>query len=203
MEDKKEITKYKPEESKKEALSAISFPNNKDALIKELTQDIIPKQLDSKYEKDEVVKKRFTDKSMLLLRIFENESHVALMESFTENYRMFSKEMADDLIKEFNCTKEYEKALAKLMVNAYIRVLDNSRRLNNELESREITPNKNIYIANLSKQIDRANRQYISALITLKQLKSPQVEMNIKTNTAFISNNQQINVNKDENINAQ
>lgn len=199
----KEIKKYNPEEAKKEALSAVSFPDNKDALLKELTQDIIPKCLDSKNEKNEVVKKRFTDKSMLLLRIFENESHVALMESFSENYRMFSKEMADDLIKEFNCIKEYEKALAKLMTNAYIRVLDNSRRLNNELESREITPNKNVYIANLSKQVDRANRQFISALMTLKQLKVPQIEMNIKTNTAFISNNQQVNVNKDENIKAQ
>jgi hypothetical protein len=86
------------------------------------------------------------------------------------------------------------------MVNAYIRVLDNSRRLNNELNGQNITPNRNIYIANLSKQIDRANRQYISALLTLKQLKSPNVEMNIKTNNAFISNNQQINVNKNENI---
>jgi hypothetical protein len=31
--------------------------------------------------------------------------------------------------------------------------------------------------------------------MTLKQLKAPTIEMNIRTNTAFISQNQQINAN--------
>jgi len=202
MENQKEIKKYSSEEAKKRIFAVSRFPNDRDSLLRELDQEIIPKYLNSKDKEKEIAQDVFGNKTLLLYRAFENESHVALMESFTENYRMFSKEMADDLIKEFNCTKEYEKALAKLTVNAYIRILDNSRRLNNELESREITPNKNVYIANLSKQVDRANRQFISALMTLKQLKAPQIEMNIKTNTAFISNNQQVNLNKDENIKA-
>ena len=56
-----------------------------------------------------------------------------------------------------------------------------------------ITENRTKYLAMLSKQIDRANRQFLSALTTLKQLKTPSIEMNIKTNTAFVSQNQQIN----------
>jgi uncharacterized protein (DUF736 family) len=125
------------------------------------------------------------------------------MESFTEQYQMLGREMTETMIKEFDCSNEAEKALSELAVNAYIRVIDNSRRLNNQLEATDITHNRNVYIENLSKQIDRANRQYISALMTLKQLKAPQIEMNIKANTAFISNNQQVNVNKDENIKTQ
>ena len=202
MEEKKEIKKYDREEAKKEALSAISFPDNKDALLKELTQDIIPKCLDSKDKDNEVIQKKFKDKSMLLLRIFENESHIGLMESFNEKYQMFARELATNMIREHNCSNETEKALAELAANAYIRVIDNSRRLNNLLEMNNANQNINGFFSILSKQIDRANRQYISALLTLKQLKAPQIEMNIKTNTAFISNNQQVNVNKDENIKA-
>ncbi len=182
-------------------LEILRFPDDKKSLLKELTEEIIPKF--SVDKNDAELNKKFGDKSMLLMRIFENESHVSLMESFEERYRMLSREMTKTMIKEFNCINEIEKSLAELTVNAYIRVLDNSRRLNNELECRDITPNKNVYIANLSKQLDRAHRQYLSSLMTLQQIKSPKIEMNIKTNTAYISNNQQINVNKDENINPQ
>lgn len=200
MENKKEIKKYDPEEAKKKILSTVGFPNGKDSLLRELAEDIIPKCIASEDITKDGILTRFQDQSLKYLRIIENESHVALMESVNENYQMMSKEMSIQMIKEFDCKNEAERSLVKLIVNAYIRVLDNSRRLNNELNGQNITPNRNIYIANLSKQIDRANRQYISALLTLKQLKAPNVEMNIKTNNAFISNNQQINVNKDENI---
>ena len=46
----------------------------------------------------------------------------------------------------------------------------------------------------LSKERDRAHRQYLSTIMTLKQLKAPAIEMNIKAKTAFVSQNQQINV---------
>lgn len=200
MKNKKELKPYSEEEAKKVIISRITFPNNRQSLIKELKEEIIPKCIDETNPEHEKATKLFGEKAMLFMRIFENESHVALMESVNENYQMMSKEMSEQMIKEFDCKNEAERSLVKLIVNAYIRVLDNSRRLNNELNGQNITPNRNIYIANLSKQIDRANRQYISALLTLKQLKAPNVEMNIKTNNAFISNNQQINVNKDENI---
>jgi hypothetical protein len=202
MKNKKEIKKYDPEETKRVIMSCITFPDNKDSLIKELKEKIIPIITKDDHPDNKEFTKKFHEKGMLLMRMFENESHVAIMESLDENYRMLSKEMCAQMMKEFDCQNEVEKSLVELIVNAFIRVLDNSRRLNNELNCRDITPNRNIYIANLSKQIDRANRQYISALLTLKQLKTPQIEMNIKTNNAFISNNQQINVNKDENINA-
>lgn len=199
MKKAKELKTYNSEEAKKKILSTVGFPNNKDMLLKELTEDIVPKLSSSTGPEDDLVFKRFSEKSLLYLRIYENESHVGLMESFEERYRMLSNEMSQTMIKEFDCSNEIEKSLVGLIVNAYIRVIDNSRRLNNELECREITPNKNIYIANLSKQIDRANRQFISNLMTLKQLKTPHIEMNIRANTAFVSNNQQVNVNKSEN----
>ncbi len=194
MKKEKEIKKYDPDGAKKQFLTSFHFPCDKKTLLKELTEDIIPKCHDPKDNEHEIAQKRFTEKAMLLLRIFENDSHVGLMETFTEKYQMLSREMTETMIKEYNCTNEAEKALAELAVNAYIRVIDNSRRLNNMLEMRETTQLINGYFSILSKQIDRANRQFISALLTLKQLKSPQIEMHIKSNTAFIAQNQQINV---------
>jgi len=199
MKKETDIKKYNPKESKEEFFSSTYFPDSSNALLKELTQDIIPKCSDPKHPEHELAKKKFGDKSLLLFRIFENDSHVGLMESFDERYRMFSSEMSKTMISEFNCSNEAEKALVELIVNAYIRVIDNSRRLNNELEGKNITHNRNVYIGNLSKQVDRANRQFLNALIALKQLKEPQLNIKVKTDNAYFAQNQQIN-NKEESL---
>jgi len=194
------IKPYDPETSKKLLESTLQFPDNEDSLIKELTQEIIPKYLNPEFKGDTKTQKMFTEKSMLLMRIQESARHIGLMESFSEQYRMLANNMTRAIITEFKCSNELEKATAELIVNAYIRVLDNSRRLNNELNCENITPNRNIYIANISKQLDRAHRQFTSTAMLLKQMKAPQVEMNIKAHTAFVSNNQQVNIDQDENI---
>ena len=56
-----------------------------------------------------------------------------------------------------------------------------------------ISDERTRYLGYLSKQMDRAHRQYLSALMTLKQLKAPAIEMNIKTKNTFVAQNQQIN----------
>ena len=43
-------------------------------------------------------------------------------------------------------------------------------------------------------ELDRANRQFLTALQTLKQIKAPQLEVNVETKTAFVAQNQQFNV---------
>ena len=58
---------------------------------------------------------------------------------------------------------------------------------------RPITNELNNYYNFLSKEIDRAQRQYITGLQTLKQLKSPSLPVTIKTTTAYIAENQQVN----------
>jgi hypothetical protein len=124
-----------------------------------------------------------------ILRTLENDSHCAMMESFNENNRIPVFEMTNDLIKELNCTTEIEKSLASTVVMSYMRFLDNSRRLNNEYETGQISDLRNKYIDNLSKQIDRAYRQYITSLVTLQQIKAPKLELTVKTKNAFIGQN--------------
>lgn len=195
MENKKEVKKYDPDETKKRVLSAAILKGNKDSLLKELGEEILPACASNNKKERHGALLRFSDKSMELFRMFENESHVGLMETFEERYRMPSAEMTKTMIQEFGCSSEAEKALAEVIVNAYMRVIDNSRRLNNDLGSpgTAITKNKTKYLSMLSIQLDRANRQFLNALITLKQLKSPTIEMNIKTRNTFVAQNQQIN----------
>lgn len=196
--------KYTPEEARKMVLElAIPDGDLKDNL-KYLGNSILPKLLHgNEKEKEEAVEK-FNKRALGVMMTLETDTHVALMESFYSQYRGLAKEFSNQLIKDYNCNTNAEKALAEIITNAYIRVIDNSRRLNNNLgdpaESQSITELKIGYLTMLSKQIDRANRQFITALTTLKQIKSAPIEMNIKAKTAFVSQNQQFNLNKNENI---
>jgi hypothetical protein len=122
------------------------------------------------------------------------DTHWDLVETVNPSYRGLAIEFTDQIIREYDCKTNSEKALATFIANAYIRTIDNSRRFNSCAEAGEhLSDERTRYLAMLSKQIDRANRQFLSALTTLKQIKSPVIEMNIRTKNAFIAQNQQIN----------
>jgi len=61
-----------------------------------------------------------------------------------------------------------------------------------------LSPEKNGLYANYSKEVDRAHRQFMMAITTLKQMKSPTPQINVRTNTAFVAQNQQVNAVKEE-----
>jgi len=46
-----------------------------------------------------------------------------------------------------------------------------------------------------NKGIESANRQLNADIILLQELKQPALKVNVKTNTAFVSQNQQFNIN--------
>jgi hypothetical protein len=51
----------------------------------------------------------------------------------------------------------------------------------------------------ISKDLDRAYRQFASTLTLLREIKSPTLTVNVKANTAFIAQQQQLNNNQYEN----
>ncbi len=189
------VKKLTVDEVKKKALESFGLPTDADFIAHELSP-ILTKYLNSDEKDRKEIDMNVRNKVSDLLHVLSLDSHLALIESVDEKYRGFAKDLSMQLINEYKCTTSLEKALVEVITGSFIRVLDSSRRLNNELNCRDITPNRNIYIGNLSKQLDRSNRQFQNALLTLKQLKTPSIEMNIKTKNAFISQNQQINVEK-------
>jgi len=47
----------------------------------------------------------------------------------------------------------------------------------------------------LGKQVDSANRQYISTLTLLREMKQPQINIKVQSKQAFVDQNQQFNKN--------
>lgn len=195
--EQKPTQKYTPEEAKKLILELVIPGGDLSDNLKKLANDLLPKFFHGSEKEKTEVSKKFDEKAVEVMMTLETDTHVALMESFNPQYRGLAKELSTQIIKDYNAATSAEKALSELIASAFIRVIDNSRRLNNDLggPGLPITENKTKYLSMLSIQIDRANRQFLNALITLKQLKAPTIEMNIKTKNTFVAQNQQINAN--------
>lgn len=170
-----------------------SVQGNELELKKKLGEKLLPKYKAGDYS--DALTKEITDTALDLMRIRESQHHCNLMEGFNKSYHQLTKAITDQMIIEHGCINEIEKGLASVIVGSYVRYLDNSRRLNNELEASGISPNRNIYIANLSKQVDRAHRQYLSSIQALKMLKMPVVNVKVNVDQAFMAQQQEIHVN--------
>lgn len=118
-------------------------------------------------------------------------SNGALMSvAVSDQYRTLAIHMMRELQKEFDCTRTDEKATAELAVVNYIRTLDIQRRMNGYLEKGSITDMGVRYLGVMSKDLDRANRQYLSAIYALKTSKQTPFVLNVKTDTAILGQNQ-------------
>ena len=172
-------------------------------IIKELGEKLLPKFKANKLSKKG--NKRFEKIARKALMMYGIENHYPLAETINENYRPFIIEFSNQLIREYNCQNPSEMALVEVIANAYLKVIDGSRRLNNELgeAGQIINENRTKHLTMLSKQLDRSNRQFITALTTLKQIKAPSLSINVKTKAAFVAQNQQLNTNEPnkENLN--
>jgi len=193
------IKKYTQKDARKMMIkSAIpSFDLNMD--LNSLADEILPKMLHGNKKEREKGLEQFNEISLRVMFAMEIDTHVAMMEAFDMRYRGLIKELSCQIIADYDATTSAEKALAEVVASSFIRIIDSSRRLNNGLggPGMDITENITKYQNMLSLQLDRANRQFLNALTTLKQIKAPLLDVKIKANTAFIGEKQQFNVNKE------
>ena len=128
------------------------------------------------------------------------ETGYSLMQSVEENNHGLAIEIKRTLQEEFDCKNYSEKMLVDLITNAYIRGLSFSNKLvANQQKAGGIYEG---YRNHLSKEVDKAFRQYITGIETLKCMKQPPLNVTLKTETAFISQNENQQINnqtKDEN----
>lgn len=192
--EQKPMQKYTPEKAKEAALNSTQILWDINYTLKEVGESILPKFVQGTEKERKEVEDELNKRIYSIVMGFEVETHAALMEAFSSQYRGMAKELSSQIIKEYSCTTHIEKMLAEVVVGAFIRFIDNSRRLNNELECTTINENRTKYITILSKQADRSHRQYLNSLAMLQQIKAPTIQMNIKTNTAFVTQTQQFNV---------
>jgi hypothetical protein len=127
------------------------------------------------------------------LPIIALDTHYLIAEVVGERYRPFVITFVKQLIEEYQCKTPSEKALAQNVAVSYVRSIELSNRATSMARADSTSQEKNGYYGALSKELDRAQRQFTSSLLVLKQMKSPNLEVNIKAKNAFIAQNQQVN----------
>lgn len=135
---------------------------------------------------------------------FYLNKHVMLMDSVhwkdDLSFYNVAVDFTEELKKEYSCTTPSEITLCQMVANAYVRVMRLSKLMWGYMGMpQEITDLKNTYYSNLSKELDRAERQYYTGLNTLRSLRRPNLQVNIRTNNAFVAQNQQLNNNNENN----
>lgn len=119
-----------------------------------------------------------------------------VMTPLTEEYRQMASDMTERLVEEYDCQTVTELNLAKMAALSYVKALDYGERFRYCMDLEFHSSEHNGFYAMLGKEIDRANRLFISAITTLKQFKAPALNINVTAKNAFVANNQQINANK-------
>lgn len=110
-----------------------------------------------------------------------------LAKGYRGDHRTYILALTDQFIEEYECETASGKATAQLAARAFTNIMVSTLRMN-ELPSKYVGQ----YNA-LSKELDRANRQYIQAIKLLRTLKQPNIIVNVRTNEAYFGHNQQIN----------
>ncbi len=124
------------------------------------------------------------------MTLFEFDNGALLTMSVSESYKTFGIDLMKKFQLEYECATPSEKATAALAAVSYIRTLDTQRRITNYLEIGKFTDIGVRYLEMLSKDLDRANRHYLTAIQTLKMLRMPALQVSIRTDTAIIGQNQ-------------
>jgi len=168
-------------------------------LFRELSS-LLPQYL--KPDTDQKTKDKIKEKIIQAVSIIGLETHYPLAETTCPTYQPLIIEFSNLLIQEYGCTTAGERALAEITAGAYVRVLECSRALHERLNPTYLSHEGNGYFASLSKELDRAERHFTTALTMLKRLKCPELDIQVKTQTAFIAQNQQNVASTDQFTNA-
>jgi len=140
----------------------------------------------------------YVEKHLFRINDFSH-SHSNLANTVPEKMATTVVEVANNLIEEYQCTTTLEKTLCEVIANSYGKILSISKKLDASLTFDYFGNERNSFIWVMSKELDRANRSYLSASNQLIEMKRPQSPIHIKTKNAYIAQNQQINTNQDSN----
>lgn len=103
-------------------------------------------------------------------------------------------ELRRNLIKNFQCTTYADKLLVDTVVSAHIRYLTCVGSFQDYLTQRTYLSREQIqFLGVLSKEMDRANRQTMTAYQMLVNYKQPSLKVQINTKNTFLAHHQQVN----------
>lgn len=181
--------------------------NESNNLINRLGADIEPQSINRKVNKifERIDNSKFQKEPLLsqselqtldqFIKMHEFEKHLLLTESLPSKFSSLAIKMAKSIIAEYKCSTSLEKSLVELIVNSFCRSLYLSSILVVVLEQKTVQIEQNFinYYKFIGKELDKANREYLTAITTLYQLKTPNIQLNLKADTAILGQNQQFN----------
>ena len=144
-------------------------------------------------EKGKKFDKELNEKLNAALPIDSLNTHYELASTVGERIRPLVIEFARKIIVEYDCKTVSEKALAEVVVSAYARILECSKCMQDITLVKYTSNALNGLYEIISKELDRAHRHFVTSLATLRQIKSPTLEVNVRAQTAIIGQNQQFN----------
>lgn len=162
---------------------------NNESLIKNLSENLLPpRSLEAEQESLNFIQSLQQRRKALITN--ELTTHYGLTYCVRDDYKGFVVEFCNQIIEEYNCKKPSEIALAEVAACAFVRHLDYAEALRCLLHNLPFNNLVNNSVAIISKEIDRSQRVFATAITLLKQLKSPRLEVKIKTTNAFVAQNQ-------------
>jgi len=115
-------------------------------------------------------------------------------------YHKFLATTRSNLVKEYDCKSSLELMLIDRIVANYWRSMKLDMTLHRLIETEDggysFNDSKMNIIRELSKGLESASRQLNTSILFLKELKQPKLNVKVNTKSAFIGENQQFNVNK-------
>lgn len=144
-----------------------------------------------KYRKDKDY--QLTDVTLVqAMSLREFETGVLMASVLPDSFKTMASELSKKLQEEYGCTTYGKKSLAEMAALNYGRILAIQKQLMGFLEKDGYGDLTVKIIATLSKELDKAQRHYLTALQSLEMGLQPPLNVNIKTTTTNIANQQAI-----------
>ena len=130
------------------------------------------------------------------LTLLEFDKGILMMSIIPERYRVFALEFSKNLQSEYQCKTESEKSIAEITSLNFVRILEIQDRINSYLGKGSASDTGVKFLSVMSKELDRAQKHYKKSLELLRVFKIPPLQMSIKADSAFIGQNQAVQVKK-------
>lgn len=161
------------------------------------------------------------------ITINEFDNGVLMCDALFDQFRTFAIDMMRKLQQEYGSETVSEKATTELATMEYVRTLELSQTMKESIIFQKALAsghtcggNKTYFTSdksdkscracnravielksyeNLGKELDRANRHFLTAIQTLRMMKQAPVQITVKAQTAVIGQNQQVQTNHTNN----
>ena len=126
----------------------------------------------------------------IALREFDNG--ILLAEASSELVRVFVAQFAKDLMQQYKCDTVAKKSLAEITALNFGRIISIQKYLLGFARKDEYSDLTSKIVGVLSKELDRAQRHYLTSLQALEMGVQPPLRLNIHTQSTNIANQQAI-----------